>query len=66
MSIGKYRNYDTWALTILFAIAFLGAGFAKASGQASMVEVFTHFGLPDWFRVAIGVLAKIRSSPIIV
>ncbi len=56
MSIGKTRNYVTWALTILLAIAFLGAGFAKASGEPSMVEAFTHFGLPDWFRITIGVL----------
>lgn len=56
MNISKTRNYITWALSLLLAVAFLMAGFMKASGQPEMVEAFTNFGLPDWFRVTIGVI----------
>ena len=54
--MSKTRNYITWALTILLALAFLGAGYAKASGQEAMVQSFYAFGLPDWFRITIGVI----------
>ena len=54
--MSKTRNYITWALTILLALAYLGAGYAKVSGQEMMVKGFTSYGLPDWFRVAIGTL----------
>lgn len=54
--MSKLRNITTWVFTVLLALAFLGAGFAKASGQEMMIQSFTSFGLPDWFRVTIGVL----------
>ncbi len=66
MSISKTRHYITLALTILLAVAFLGAGFAKVSGQASMVEAFTHFELPDWFRVSIGLLEMLGGILLII
>ena len=54
--MSKTRNYVTWTLTILAALAYLGAGYAKVSGQEMMVQGFTTYGLPDWFRIAIGTL----------
>lgn len=56
MNMSKTRNYITRGLSLLLAAAFILAGFMKVSGQPAMVESFTHFGLPDWFRVTIGVL----------
>ena len=52
--MSKSRNIATWTATILLALAFIGAGFAKVSGQEMMIQSFTLFGLPDWFRVLIG------------
>jgi putative oxidoreductase len=54
--MSKSQNYVTWGLTIILALAFLGAGFAKVTGQDSMVQAFTDFGLPGWFRITIGTL----------
>jgi putative oxidoreductase len=50
------RNIVTWVLTLLAALAFVAAGFAKVSGQEAMVQSFNLFGLPAWFRVTIGAL----------
>lgn len=52
--MSKTRNYITWALTVLMALIFLGAGFAKVTGQEAMVQAFTVYELPTWFRIAIG------------
>ena len=54
--MSKSRNIATWVVTVIMALAFLGAGFAKVSGDEMMVEAFTMMGLPDWFRIAIGSL----------
>ncbi len=54
--MSKTRNYATWVLTILSAPVYLAAGYAKVSGQVMMVQGFAAYGLPDWFRVAIGSL----------
>jgi len=52
--MNKTRHIMTWVITILLALAFIGAGFAKVTGQEMMIQSFTLFGLPDWFRIAIG------------
>ena len=52
--MSKTRNYATWVLTVLAALVYLAAGYAKVSGQEMMVQGFASYGLPDWFRVAIG------------
>jgi len=54
IAMNKTRHIITWVITILLAFAFIGAGFAKVSGQEMMIQTFTLFGLPDWFRIAIG------------
>lgn len=52
--MSKRRNIATWMITLLLALAFMGAGFAKVTGQEMMIQSFTLFGLPDWFRMLIG------------
>jgi uncharacterized membrane protein YphA (DoxX/SURF4 family) len=47
---------STIALSILLAIAFIGAGVSKLTGQSAMREAATHFGI-TWERYrSIGVL----------
>lgn len=46
----------TWVLSILLALAFLGAGAAKLSTQPMMVAEFTLFGLPQWFMYLTGII----------
>ena len=38
----------------------------KFSGQEAMVQSFQGFGLPDWFRVTIGVLEMIGGGVLII
>lgn len=54
--MSKIKNYSILALTVLIALAFLAAGSAKVLGQEAMVLAFSSFGLPEWFRIAIGIL----------
>jgi putative oxidoreductase len=55
------RNYVTWTLTVLAALVYLAAGYAKVSGQEMMVQGFTSYGLPNWFRITIGSLEIIAA-----
>ena len=53
---GKVRLIMTWILSVLLALAFLGAGGAKLAGAAAMVELFDKVGLGQWFRYFTGML----------
>ncbi len=50
----KAKNIALWVLQGFVALAFLGAGFSKLSGQPMMVEIFTHIGIGQWFRYLTG------------
>lgn len=52
--MSKTRNYITWGLTVLLALAYLGTGFAMVSGVEKVVQEFALFGLPAWFRITVG------------
>ena len=54
--MSKTRNYITWGLTVLLALAYLGAGFAMVSGVEKIVQEFALFGLPAWIRITVGSL----------
>ena len=47
---GKGRLITLWTLSGLVALAFIGAGGAKLTGGAAMVEAFDKVGLGPWFR----------------
>lgn len=53
-SPGTAKNILLWILQVLVALAFLGAGFAKLSGQPMMIEMFEKLGLGQWFRYLTG------------
>ncbi len=48
------KNRITWGITIVLALMFIGAGFSKVTASEEMVQAFSLFGLPDWFRIAVG------------
>lgn len=50
----RVKNGALWALQVLVAAAFVLAGFAKLSGQTTMVEMFDKIGLGQWFRYVTG------------
>jgi len=53
---GKVRLITLWILSVLLALAFLGAGSAKLAGAAAMVQLFGKVGLGQWFRYFTGML----------
>lgn len=56
MTTSKPANAALWALQALLALAFLGAGLAKLSGQPAMVETFDKIGVGQWFRYLTGAI----------
>jgi putative oxidoreductase len=50
------RLLATWVLSLILALAFLGAAFAKFTAQPSMVTLFQSFNYPLWFMYVTGVL----------
>ena len=53
---GKGRLSVLWILSGLVVLAFIGAGGAKLTGTAAMVELFDKVGLGQWFRYFTGLL----------
>ncbi|MEM1348979.1 MAG: DoxX family protein [Myxococcota bacterium] len=62
----RAKTIGTWALTILLALAFLGAGGMKLSGAEEMVKNFATWGLPIWAMYAIGVLEVLAALTLLV
>jgi uncharacterized membrane protein YphA (DoxX/SURF4 family) len=60
------RNGITWVLSILVALAFLGAGLAKLSGAAMMRAEFGIFGYPLWFMYLTGTLEIVGAALLLV
>lgn len=56
ISTPRVRTYATWALQILLAAAFLGAGLSKLAGASAMLELFDAIALGQWFRYVTGVV----------
>jgi len=54
--ISKVCFITLWTLSVLVALAFIGAGCTKLAGAAVMVELFAKVGLGQWFRYFTGVL----------
>lgn len=49
------KEIVAWNLTILLAAVYVWSGWLTATGAEGMVEAFERFGLPDWFRITVGV-----------
>ncbi len=52
----KAKTVGLWILTVLLAVAFLGAGGSKLAGRPPMPENFTRWGFPLWFMYLTGVI----------
>ncbi len=46
----------TWAPRVLLALAFIGGGVAKLTGQPMMIANFDKIGLGQGFRIVTGVI----------
>ncbi|WP_205525747.1 DoxX family protein [Pyxidicoccus trucidator] len=52
----KAKTVGLWILTVLVAVAFLGAGGSKLAGMPPMPENFARWGFPLWFMYLTGVM----------
>ena len=50
-----------WALQILVAVAFLGAGGSKLAGTEAMVSMFEAIGFGQWLRYTTGVVEVVAA-----
>jgi len=50
------RKLATWTLTLLLCAMFLNAGLRKFFENGGWSWAFRNWGLPVWFRIAIGVV----------
>lgn len=50
------RRIGAWALQVVVALAFFAAGSAKLAGVAYMVQLFSHIGIGQWFRIVTGLV----------
>ncbi|WP_339318041.1 DoxX family protein [Paenibacillus sp. FSL R10-2734] len=46
-------------LQCLLIFAFFFSGISKLAGAKMQVDTFSHLGLPQWFRVATGLIALV-------
>jgi hypothetical protein len=59
---GRATNGVLWLMQVVVAIAFVGVGSAKLSGDASMVAMFATIGIGQWFRFVTGGLEIVGAA----
>jgi putative oxidoreductase len=64
--LSKGLNITCWALQVLAALAFLGAGGSKLAGAPVMVALFAKIGAGQWFRYLTGSLEVIGAIGLLV
>ena len=62
----KGKTIALWSLQILVAAMFLMAGFAKLSGQPTMVQMFEAIGIGQWFRYVTGTIELVAAILLLV
>ena len=62
----RARTVALWALQIVLAVQFAGAGLLKLSGDPAQVEMFTAIGAGQWLRVVVGVLEVVGAVGVLV
>jgi putative oxidoreductase len=50
----NWKVIGLWLLRLLFAMAFIMAGFSKLTADPMMVQLFEHIGIGQWFRYVTG------------
>jgi len=59
---GRAVRIGIWAVKILFAVVFFGAGTAKLVGVPMLVTEFDTIGLGQWFRYVTGAIEIIGAA----
>jgi uncharacterized membrane protein YphA (DoxX/SURF4 family) len=53
--LNRAKKIALWSITTLLAAAFLMFGTLKLTGAEQLVEQFSKWGFPSWFRLFVGV-----------
>lgn len=53
---GRPLDIVLWCVQALLALVFVGASWAKLTGNPEMVALFSAVGLGQWFRYVTGIL----------
>lgn len=56
----------TWILQLLLGVAFIMAGFGKLAGSKTHRDAFTHWKLPQWFRLLTGVIEVVAGGLLLI
>ena len=56
MMNSSLQKWGLLAIKALLTLAFLGAGFAKLSGQEMMIATYDAIGVGQWFRYLTGAI----------
>ena len=64
--VSRTFNRVGWALQILLALAFFGAGFSKLFSAPDMVALFDQIGRGNWFRYLTGVMEVLSAVALLV
>ena len=64
--MSKGKKIGLWVLTVLFAVAFLGAGGSKLAGAAPHPESFARWGFPLWFMYVTGAIEVVSAVLLLV
>lgn len=54
--MSKAKKVGLWVVTVLVALAFLGAGGPKLTGSEQFVQNFARYGFPVWFLYVTGAM----------
>jgi uncharacterized membrane protein YphA (DoxX/SURF4 family) len=62
----RFMEIVTYILQGILALMFLMAGFGKVAGSKMHVEAFKNWRLPQWFRIATGIVELVGAVLLIV
>lgn len=68
-ALGAHRRpgrIALWALQVALALAFVGAAFAKLTGDPAQVQVFEAVGVGQWFRSVTAVIELVGAVLLLV
>jgi putative oxidoreductase len=64
--MSKAKTVGLWIVTVLLAVAFLGAGGSKLAGTPMHAENFARWGYPLWFLYVTGAIEVVAALLVLV
>jgi uncharacterized membrane protein YphA (DoxX/SURF4 family) len=64
--MSKAKTVGLWIVTVVLALAFLGAGGSKLTGAPALAENFARWGYPQWFLYVTGAIEVVAALLLLV